>query len=68
MRFAGESFAPPEAGDFNEIAYSPQEKEEDKLLLRALQRGEIGSGPQVDKAIQDLINRINGVGQQVRGI
>lgn len=43
------------------MAYSPQEKAEDKLLLRSLQRGDMGSGPQVDKAVQDLINRINGV-------
>jgi hypothetical protein len=43
------------------MAYSPQEKAEDKLLLRSLQRGDMGSGPNVDKAVQDLINRINGV-------
>lgn len=43
------------------MAYSPQEKAEDKLLLRSLQRGEMGSGPNIDKAVQDLINRINGV-------
>ena len=43
------------------MAYSPQEKAEDKLLLRSLQRGEMGSGPKIDKAVQDLINRINGV-------
>lgn len=43
------------------MAYSPQEKAEDKMLLRSLQRGEMGSGPNIDKAVQDLINRINGV-------
>lgn len=42
------------------------EKEEDKMLLRSLQRGEMGSGKNIDKAIQDLINKINGVG--VRGV
>lgn len=49
-----------------EVAYSPQERAEDKMLLRSLQRGELGSGPNIDKAIQDIINRINGV--RVRGV
>jgi hypothetical protein len=48
------------------VAYSPQERAEDKMLLRSLQRGELGSGPNIDKAIQDIINRINGV--RVRGV
>lgn len=43
------------------MAYSPQEKAEDKLLLRSLQRGDMGTGANIDKAIQDLINRISGV-------
>ena len=52
--------------DNAQLAYSPQEKEEDKMLLRSLQRGDMGSGPAIDKAIQDIINRISGVG--VRGV
>lgn len=48
------------------MAYSPQEKAEDKMLLRSLQRGEMGSGRNIDKAIQDLINKINGV--PIRGV
>lgn len=48
------------------MAYSPQEKAEDKMLLRSLQRGEMGSGRNIDKAIQDLINKINGV--SIRGV
>jgi hypothetical protein len=44
---------------------TPQERAEQKLLLRSLQKGELGSGPAIDKAIQDIINQINGVG--VRG-
>jgi hypothetical protein len=53
---------PPGPGQ--EVAMT--EKEEDKMLLRSLQRGEMGSGKNIDKAIQDLINKINGVG--VRGV
>jgi hypothetical protein len=63
MRFAGMMMG---AQDNAQLAYSPQEKAEDKMLLRSLQRGEMGSGPAIDKAIQDIINRINGVG--VRGV
>ena len=40
--------------------YSPQEKAEDKLLLRSIQRGELGPVPQ--EQIDQIINRINGVG------
>lgn len=65
MRFAGE-VPLPESGEAELISYSPQEKEEDKMLLRSLQRGEMGSGPNIDKAIQDLIDRINGV--RLRGV
>ena len=63
MRFAGMMMG---GQDNSQLAYSPQEKEEDKMLLRSLQRGDMGSGPAIDKAIQDIINRINGVG--VRGV
>jgi len=63
MRFAGMMMGDQ---DNAQLAYSPQEKAEDKMLLRSLQRGELGSGPAIDKAIQDIINRINGVG--VRGV
>jgi hypothetical protein len=63
MRFAGMMMG---GQDNAQLAYSPQEKEEDKMLLRSLQRGDMGSGPAIDKAIQDIINRINGVG--VRGV
>lgn len=40
--------------------YSPQERAEDKILLRSIQRGELGPVPQ--EQIDQLINRINGVG------
>lgn len=63
MRFAGMMMG---GQDNAQLAYSPQEKEEDKMLLRSLQRGDMGSGPAIDKAIQDIINRISGVG--VRGV
>lgn len=68
MRFAGDAFTTDTRSD-DLIArdYSARDKAEDQMLLRALQRGEMGQGPQIDKAIQDIINRINGVGQ-VRGI
>ena len=49
---------PQEPGSF-EVAYSPQEKAEDQMLLRAIQRGEIGPVPR--KQIDELINRINGI-------
>lgn len=65
MRFAGE-MPLPDGDDSEMMAYSPQEREEDKMLLRSLQRGEMGSGPNIDKAIQDLIDRINGV--RLRGV
>jgi hypothetical protein len=45
---------------------SPQERAEQKLLLRSLQKGELGSGPTIDKAIQDIINQLNGVRGLVR--
>jgi len=44
--------------------YTAQDKAEDKLLLRAIQKGELGPVPQ--EQIDQLINRINGVG--VRGV
>lgn len=58
MRFAGDVMEPQEPGS-PEVAYSPQEKAEDQLLLRAIQRGEIGPVPR--KQIDELINRINGI-------
>jgi hypothetical protein len=45
---------------------TPQERAEQKLLLKSLQRGELGSGPAIDKAIQDIINQLNGVRGLVR--
>lgn len=53
---------------FSEIArdYSKQEREEDKLLLRAIQRGELGPVPEIQ--IQQIINRINGVGSLIRRV
>ena len=63
MRFAGMMMG---GQDNAQLAYSPQERAEDKVLLRSLQRGDMGSGPAIDKAIQDIINRISGVG--VRGV
>lgn len=62
MRFAGDVMQPSEPQEA--IAYSPQEKKEDQMLLRAIQRGEIGPVPQ--KQIDELINRINGV--RLRGV
>ena len=44
--------------------YTAEDKETDKLLLRSIQRGELGPVPQ--EQIDQLINRINGVG--VRGV
>jgi len=66
VRFAGEAFNLE--GESDQVAsYSPQERAEDKMLLRSLQRGDMGRGPNVDKAIQDLIDRINNV-NQMRGV
>jgi len=62
VRFAGDVMQPSEPQEA--IAYSPQEKKEDQMLLRAIQRGEIGPVPQ--KQIDELINRINGV--RLRGV
>ena len=62
MRFAAVETVAPMT-----LAYSPQEKAEDQILLRSLQRGDMGSGPNVDRAIQDLIDRINGV-SRMRGV
>jgi len=56
MRFAGDVMQPNEPQD---VAYSPQEKREDQLLLRSIQRGELGPVPQ--EQIDTLINRINGI-------
>jgi hypothetical protein len=44
--------------------YTAKDKAEDKLLLRAIQRGELGPVPR--EQIDAIINRINGVG--VRGV
>jgi len=57
VRFAGDVMQPSEPQEV--VAYSPQEKAEDKLLLRAIQRGEIGPVPQ--EQIDTIINRINGI-------
>lgn len=46
--------------------YTAKDKAEDKLLLRAIQKGELGPIPR--EQIDQLINRINGVGGQVRGV
>ncbi len=46
--------------------YTPQDKAEDQLLLRSIQRGELGPVPR--EQIDAIINRINGVGGQVRGV
>ena len=62
MRFAGDVMQPSEPQEA--VAYSPQEKKEDQLLLRAIQRGELGPVPQ--DQIDTLINRINGV--RLRGV
>ena len=63
MRFAGDVTEPQEPG-FPEVAYSPQEKAEDQLLLRAIQRGELGPVPR--QQVDELINRNNGV--RLRGV
>ena len=39
--------------------YTSRDKAEDKLLLRAIQKGELGKVPQ--SQIDALINRINGI-------
>lgn len=57
-----------EQPDAEIMAYSARDKAEDKALLRTLQNGELGSGPNIDKAIQKLINRINGVGPRIEGV
>jgi len=62
VRFAGDVMQPSEPQEA--IAYSPQEKKEDQMLLRSIQRGELGPVPQ--KQIDELINRINGV--RLRGV
>jgi len=46
--------------------YTAKDKAEDKLLLRSIQRGELGPVPR--EQIDQIINRINGVGGQVRGV
>jgi len=46
--------------------YTAKDKAEDKLLLRSIQRGELGPIPR--EQIDQIINRINGVGGQVRGV
>ena len=46
--------------------YTAKDKAEDQLLLRAIQRGELGPVPR--EQIDAIINRINGVGGQVRGV
>lgn len=70
MRFAGEMFGTDQPENETLVArdYSARDKEDDRVLLRALQAGEIGRGPTVDKAIQDIINRISGAGQSFKGI
>ena len=62
MRFAGDVMQPAEPQEA--VAYSPQEKKEDQMLLRSIQRGELGPVPQ--RQIDELINRINGV--RLRGV
>lgn len=44
--------------------YTPQDRAEDKMLLRSIQRGELGPVPR--QQIDEIINRINGVNTQVR--
>jgi hypothetical protein len=46
--------------------YTAKDKAEDKLLLRSIQRGELGPVPR--DQIDAIINRINGVGGLVRGV
>jgi hypothetical protein len=46
--------------------YTAKDKAEDQLLLRSIQRGELGPVPR--EQIDAIINRINGVGGQVRGV
>jgi hypothetical protein len=51
-----------------EPPYSAQERADDQILLRSLQKGEMGSGPQIDKAIQDIIQRTSMGGTGLRGV
>ncbi|MFZ9353914.1 MAG: hypothetical protein ACO25L_03770 [Candidatus Nanopelagicales bacterium] len=46
--------------------YTAKDKAEDQLLLRSIQRGELGPVPR--DQIDAIINRINGVGGLVRGV
>jgi hypothetical protein len=48
--------------------YSAQERADDQILLRSLQKGEMGSGPQIDKAIQDIMQRTSMGGTGLRGV
>lgn len=62
-------FKGPQYGQaFDAIAMDPREKARedaiDRMLLNSLQKGEMGQGPLIDKAIQDLIQRTS----RVRGV
>lgn len=48
--------------------YTARERSEDQILLRSLQKGEMGAGPLIDKAIQDLIQRTSIGGTGFRGV
>jgi hypothetical protein len=48
--------------------YSAQERADDQILLRSLQKGEMGTGPQIDKAIQDIMQRTSMGGTGLRGV
>jgi hypothetical protein len=48
--------------------YTARERAEDQILLRSLQKGEMGSGPLIDKAIQDILQRTSIGGTGFRGV
>lgn len=60
---SGGSFYEEENKNKVKIAqYTPQDRAEDKMLLRSINRGELGPVPQ--QQIDQIINRINGVNQK----
>jgi len=66
-------FKGPQYGQaFDAIAmeppYTARERAEDQIILRSLQKGEMGSGPLIEKAIQDLIQRTSLGGTGFRGV
>ena len=66
--FEGPQFGQASSSVAMDSPYSNRERTEDQILLRSLQKGEMGSGPLIDKAIQDLIQRTSIGGTGLRGV